>query len=69
MNMPAAFPVLEKNISGYRINAAPFCRHYGIRLDTTVRFVGPEMNNGKLELKLAETISIAQPRRPRKGKQ
>ena len=26
INLPAAFPVLEKNISGYRINAAPFCR-------------------------------------------
>ena len=35
INLPAAFPVLEKNISGYRINAAPFCRHYGICLDTT----------------------------------
>jgi hypothetical protein len=69
LKMPAAFPVLEKGISGYRINAAPFCRHYGIRLETTVRFIAPEMRNGRLELKLAETISVAQARRPRKGKE
>lgn len=63
INMPAAFPVLEKNSSGYRINAAPFCRHYGIRLDSTVQFIAPELRNGKLELNLAETISVAQIRR------
>jgi hypothetical protein len=66
LNLPAAFPVLEKAISGYRINAAPFCRHFGICLDTTVRFIDPEIRNGKLELKFAETISVAQARRPRK---
>ena len=66
INMQAAFPVLEKNVSGYRINAAPFCRHFGIKLDTTVRLVGPEIRNGRLELKLSETICVAQARRPRK---
>ena len=66
INMPAAFPVLEKNISGYRINAAPFCRHFGIRIDTTVRFPHAEIRNGRLELKLAETICVAQAKRPRK---
>ena len=66
VNLPAAFPVLEKNISGYRINAAPFCRHFGIKLDGAIRFINPEVNNGKLELKLAEIVSVAQARRPRK---
>ena len=69
INLPAAFPVLEKNFSGYRINAAPFCRHFGIKLDGAIRFIDPEVHNGKLELKLAETISVAQPRRPRKTKE
>jgi len=55
INLPAAFPVLEKGFSGYRVNVAPFCRHFGIRLDTSTRFVDPEINGGKLELKLAET--------------
>ena len=69
LNMPAAFPVLEKGTSGYRINAAPFIRHFGIRLDTTVRFINPDINNGRLELKLSETISVAKARRPRKGRE
>ena len=41
LNLPAAFPILGKNLSGYRINTAPFCRHFGIRLDSTIRFIGP----------------------------
>jgi hypothetical protein len=66
LNFPDAFPVLTKNISGYRINAAPFCRHFGITLDNTIRFISPEVRDGKLELKLAETISVAQARRKQK---
>ncbi len=66
INLPAAFPVLDKGFSGYRVNAAPFCRHFGIRLDTSTRFIEPGINRGKLELKLAETVSVAQVRRPRK---
>jgi len=63
--LPEAFPVLDKNLSGYRINVAPFCRHLGISLKTSVRFINPEMRNGKLELKLTDTVSVAQPRKRR----
>lgn len=66
LNMAEAFPVLAKGLSGYRINAAPFCRHFGIRLDETLKFIDPELRDGKLELKLADTISVAQRRRKRK---
>ena len=65
-NLPEAFPILDKGFSGYRINAAPFCRHFGISLGTTLRFIDPEMRNGKLELKLADTVSVAQVRKRRK---
>ncbi|MGI8813635.1 MAG: hypothetical protein ACR2IH_14060 [Pyrinomonadaceae bacterium] len=67
LNMPEAFPVLPKGASGFRVNAASFCRHFGISLDTTLRFIDPEIREGKLELKLSETVSVAQVR-PRKNK-
>lgn len=63
LNLPEAFPVLTKGQSGYRINAAPFCRHFGIQLDRSLRFIDPEIRDGKLELKLANTVSVAQVRR------
>lgn len=66
INLPGAFPVLDKGYSGHRVNAAPFCRHFGIRLDTTSRFIDPDIDGGKLWLNLAETVSVAQVRRPRK---
>jgi hypothetical protein len=69
INMSEAFPVLEKSSSGYRINAAPFCRHFGICLDMTMRFIDPEIRNGKLELKMAEVVSVAQVRRARRKKE
>ncbi|MCA1590495.1 MAG: hypothetical protein LC730_03915 [Acidobacteria bacterium] len=66
LNFSAAFPVLEARGSHHYVNAAPFCRHFGISLDTTVRFISPELRDNKLELKLNETISVAQVRRKRK---
>src|SRR4051812_34345311 len=66
INLPGAFPVLEKGQSGYRVNAAPFCRHFRIRLDGTVRFPHAEIQSGLLELKLSETIDVSQAKRPRK---
>lgn len=63
LNFSEAFPVLTKGQTGYRVNAAPFCRHFGIRLDETLRFINPEVRDGKLELKLTETISVAQVRK------
>ncbi|MEQ1646763.1 MAG: hypothetical protein ABL959_25135, partial [Pyrinomonadaceae bacterium] len=47
--LPEAFPVI-KNIMNYRINAAPFCRHFGIDIDTQLKFVAPEIVDGILYL-------------------
>lgn len=68
LNFTEAFPVLTKG-SGWRINAAPFCRHFGIRLDTTVRFTDPDIREGKLELKLANIVSVAQVRKRKRKTQ
>jgi hypothetical protein len=70
--LPAAFPVREKPGGGFRINASPFCKHFGIRIDTTERFIHPDIRDGKLLLKLYETVTIQQPKAkneiPRPGK-
>jgi len=68
VKFPEAFPVLTKS-SGWRINAAPFCRHFGIRLDTSVRFIDPDIRDGKLELKLANIVSVAQVRKRKRKAQ
>ena len=67
--MPAAFPVKEKNSVGWRINSAPFCKHYNLRIDTTEKFVRPQLSSdGKmLLLKLTETVTMRQFRRKNKG--
>jgi len=65
-----AFPVKKKNSVGWRINAAPFCKHYNIRLDSTERFLNPEISDdGRLHLKLAETITVRQIRRKKPVRQ
>jgi hypothetical protein len=61
-----AFPVLSRGSSTMRINAASFCRHFGSRLNTTLRFIAPDFRDGKLQLKLDETVSVATPARKRK---
>jgi hypothetical protein len=63
--MPSAFPVKQQG-HGWRINAAPFCRHFGIRIDTTERFISPEIRDGLLQLKLNETVTVRQHRRKKK---
>ena len=67
LNLPEAFPILTKSSSGFRINAAAFCRHFGIQVDRTLRFIDPEIRDGKLELKLANTVSVAQVRRKKQN--
>lgn len=64
--LPEAFPVKLKSTVGYRINASPFCKHFNIRIDSTERFTHPEIRDGKLMLKLAETTTIRQIRRKKK---
>ena len=57
-----AFPVLPCGPS-YRINAAPFLRHYNIRIDTTIKFANPEIVGNELFLNLADIVSVAAKKR------
>lgn len=57
-----AFPVVP-NGRGWRISAAPFCRHFGITVDTTVKFISPQFTGDSLLLDLTATIAIARKRR------
>jgi hypothetical protein len=59
------FPVIPTG-HGWRINAAPFCRHFGIDIDTTLKFVRPEIVAGALYLKLSETVSVGGRKRKKK---
>lgn len=63
--LPESFPVIA-NHCNWRINAAPFCRHFGIDIDTQLKFVQPEIVNGILHLKLTETISVGGRKRRKK---
>jgi len=58
-----AFPVKQHGRTGWRINAAPFCRHFGIRIDSTLRFVDPEIQGVKLLLKFSHVVGAATVRR------
>ena len=60
-----AFPVIADRMA-WRINAAPFCRHFNINPDTSLKFVAPDIVGQTMTLKLRETISVARPRRRRK---
>lgn len=52
------FPVTEKQM-GRGIAAAPFCRHYRIRVPTTERFLSPKITpEGLLLLNLKETVTV-----------
>ena len=60
--LPESMPVLETK-QGWRVNAAPFCRNFGIKLDTTEKFIRPEHSNDGLILKLSETVTVSSPRK------
>jgi len=62
---PEAFPVVTTGVS-LRINSAPFCRHFNIEVDTTLKFIKPEIVDGALYLKLNETISVGGRKRRKK---
>ena len=62
-----AFPLIPER-SGYRINAAPFCRHFNIAPDVTRKFITPELEGRSMMLKLRETISVARTKRKRSKK-
>lgn len=63
--MPGAFPVKQQTPVNWRINASPFCRHYGISIDGTERFTNSDLNHdgSSLVLRLTETVSIKHVRR------
>lgn len=63
--MPQAFPVRQRQ-SSFLIHATPFCRHFGIRLDTTLRFIMPDIQSGRLMLRLSDTVVVT--KRPRRKK-
>jgi len=53
-----AFPVMPTG-TGFRVNAAPFLRHFNICVDRTLKFVNPEISGRELFLNLGEVISVA----------
>ena len=57
-----AFPVIPSG-HGWRINAAPFCRHFNIHVDTTLKFLDPAITRNSVLLKLSETVSVARRKR------
>lgn len=59
------FPVLTHGAS-WRINSAPFCRHFNIKIDTTLKFIRPNLEGRTLYLKLSETISVGRGKRKKK---
>ncbi len=63
-----SFPLMKNGPVGWRISAAPFCRHFNISVETTVKFLHPEINSGSLLINLGETISVARPKRRRAKK-
>ena len=63
-----AFPVVPNGPSGYRISAAPFCRHFNISPGETIKFIAPYLDGRSMILKLRETISVARPKRKRPKK-
>lgn len=60
-----AFPIRAKGPSESRVNAAPFCRHFGINIDGSLRFIDPAITENGLELNLSRVVSVAK-RRKRK---
>ena len=67
----AAFLVKAEPGTGRCVWANPFCKHFGIAIDGTLRFINPEVDAvGRLYLKLSETVTVSHPKRrgPRKRK-
>ena len=62
------FPVRATKRTGYRICALPFCKHFGIRLRETLRFIEPQFaEDGRmLLLNLRQTSTVTLKQAPRK---
>ncbi len=63
-----AFPLRQKG-EYCLLQASTFCRHFGIRLSATEKFVNPEIDNeGILHLDLSTTVNVSGVRRKKKSK-
>ncbi|MBK9214481.1 MAG: hypothetical protein IPM59_02610 [Chloracidobacterium sp.] len=60
-----AFPVAATGAS-FRINAAPFCRNFNIKIDATLKFPRPDLKGHTMLLNLSETISVSRQKRKKK---
>ena len=67
LRFTTAFPFRQNGTARY-LNAAPFCRNFNIRLDSTIRFLSPEFRDGALHLKLSEIVTIKRERKYQKKK-
>lgn len=60
----AAFTLIDAKNSARRVYANPFCKHFGIKVDGTQRFVEPEADAaGRLFLSLSATVTVSHRRR------
>ena len=64
--MAESFPVKRKQV-GYVVHASPFCRHFGIRTETTEQFVRPDIDDRKIKLDLTQTVTVGVPKRVKKS--
>jgi hypothetical protein len=62
-----AFPVRPRIGRGFIICAAPFCQHFGVKIDATYRFTAPEIDpvHG-LILNLSETVVVTRKTTPKR---
>ena len=62
----AAFLVKADPGTGHIVWANPFCKHFGMDIEGTQRFLSPETDSaGRLYLKLSETVTVSIPKRRR----
>lgn len=57
---PESFMLRDAGHSARHVHASPFCKHFNIRVPTTMRFINPTTDAvGRMFLKLSETVSVA----------
>jgi hypothetical protein len=60
---------ITRQSTGWLIRATSFCRHYKIRIETTERFLRPDLTNeGQLILNLRETVNVGGIKKNRIGR-
>lgn len=57
------FPVREKPNGSHMVYASPFCQHFGIKMTSTQKFVGADLDReGNMLLDLSSTVTVVHPR-------